>query len=65
MTFALEPQTHTICAMSNGTSSPELGLTLASEHHLAVRIALDTMEHMASEKVSAMDVLLAGRSERP
>lgn len=51
--------------MSNGTSSPELGLTLASEHHLAVRIALDTMEHMASEKVSAMDVLLAGRSERP
>lgn len=52
MTFALVPETQIISAMSNGTSEPEVGLALASERRLAVCIALDTLEHMASEKVS-------------
>lgn len=53
VTFAPEPQTHIIFDTSDSTDAPDVGRALASERPLACRIALDTFEHMASEKVCA------------
>lgn len=54
VTFAPDPElTRSISDVSNSTNAPDVGCALALERLVAYGIAVDTLEHMAAEKVCA------------